>query len=95
MNANEILEKYEPRIVSPGGEIYINYSDSLDFIAQCEKYKIPILGIDIVKVTNLKTVSSLDKTIEYHDQVDVYLSAKSFIESQMDTEWNYAIFVVD
>jgi hypothetical protein len=95
MNADKILQKYENRIVSPGGEVYLNCHDSLNFIVQCESHKIPIYGIDIVKITPLETVSPLDKTIEYHDQYRVYECSTKFVKDQMDDEWNYAIFVVD
>lgn len=95
MDVNDILEKYKNKIMSPGGEVYLNRSESLDFIAQCEKYEISIWGIDVVKVTKEKTISPLDKTIVYRDQIDVYSSAKGFVRSQMNDEWNYAIFVVD
>ena len=68
INVDSILEKYKNKIVSPGGEVYLNCLDSLDFIEQCQKYKIPILGIDVVKVTEKVTMSPLDKTIVYRDQ---------------------------
>lgn len=94
MNLEDIVKRYKDKIVSPGGEVYLNLTDGLDFIGQCEKYNIPIWGIDVVKVTKEGVLSPLDKTIVYDDQIDVYSSAKAFVESQMDEVWNYAIFVV-
>ena len=94
MKAQEIFEKYNNKKVRPGGEIYINRDDSLDFIMKCEKFLIPIYRIEIVKLTHDKTQSSLNKIIDYDDQQDVYKSAANFIEDQVDEEWNYATFVV-
>jgi hypothetical protein len=94
INVDSILEKYKNKIVSPGGEVYLNRLDSLDFIEQCKKYEIPIFGIDVVKITEEVTMSPLDKTITYHDQEDVYESTKKFVGDQMNAEWNYAIIVI-
>jgi len=88
-----LLKRYEQKIVSPGGEVYLNKNDSMNFIGLCEEYEIPIYGIDIVKVTKTSTESPLDKTIVYRDQKEVYISALAFIKDQMNYEWNYAIIV--
>lgn len=95
MSTNHLLKKHKNKILSPGGEIYLNHFDSLDFIDQCGELKIPIYGIDIVKKTKFATISPLDKTIVYHDQIGVYASARKFIKDQMNTKWNYAIFIVE
>ena len=93
VNVEVLLEKYKNKEVFPGGEVYLNRPDSLNFIRECEKYHVPIWGIDIVKITKQAVVSSLDKTIVYDDQEAVYSCSLHFLETQMDDEWNYATIV--
>ncbi len=93
MKAKKFLEGYPARRVSPGGGVYLNCVDSINFILQCKKHKIPIWGIDIVKVAEKTIMSPLDKTIAYRDQKEVYVSALEFVRDQMDDEWNYATIV--
>ncbi len=93
MKVDDILKMYKNKIVSPGGEVYLNLTDSLDFIMQCEKNRVPIWGIDIVSITERGTLSLLDKTIVYCDQESVYSCSLNFLKTQMDDEWNYATIV--
>ena len=95
VDADTMLKAYKNKIVFPGGEIYLNNSDSLDFVSKCEEYKISIFRIEILKITKSETMASLDKIFDCDDQVDVYEGARNFINSQMDYEWNYATFVTN
>lgn len=94
MKIQEILQKFSQRKVVPGGEVYLNFEDSLTFIAECERYSIPIYRIEILQKTDSTILSSLDKIINFDDQVAVYSSAKAFIKDQMNDRWNYVNFVV-
>lgn len=93
MRRKNIFRYYRNKIVFPGGEVYLDCFDSLDFISRCNMLKIPIYRIEIVKITKNTTVSSLEKIIDYDDQREVYCSAEEFIRDQMDDEWNYATIV--
>jgi hypothetical protein len=93
MDVYTILQMYKKKRVSWGGEIFLNFDDSIDFVSKCQKNNIPINRIEIVQVTDSKTISSLEKIIDYDDQYDVYSSAVKFLNANMDKTWNYASFV--
>ena len=67
----------------------------MDFILKCEKHKISIFRIEVVRKVGSKTISSLDKVLDCDDQIDVYAGFRDFVLTQMNDEWNYATFVTD
>lgn len=94
METSEILKNFNNKKICRGGEVFLDREDSLRFILECEKLALPIYRIEIVQLTDSKTLSSLDKIIDYEDQEEVYSSARNFIVEQMNTQWNYASFVI-
>lgn len=63
MNEVEIL--FSERAIVRGGELLYSKQDTLEFIEQCEKFKIGILGIDGFFLTETTIQPSMEHSVDY------------------------------
>lgn len=63
--------------------------DQLDFF---QKKKVPLFGIEILRLVDGDWETSIYKTIWFSSQGGVYSKARTFIRHQMAGEWQMAEF---
>lgn len=77
-------------LIERGGSIYRDKQECLDHLYHLSKNRIPLHGIEVVKLSRYQAETNLYKTIWFEDQTDVYERAATFIKEQMVGLWNYA-----
>jgi gamma-glutamylcyclotransferase (GGCT)/AIG2-like uncharacterized protein YtfP len=74
------------------GTVYRDKQESLDHIDYLERSELPVIGIEVVKLTKKQADSNSNKIIWYKDPLDSYDAARTFVRKQMIGVWNYADF---
>ncbi len=77
-------------LIERGGSSYRDKQECLDHLHFMSKYRLPLHGLEIVKLTMDNAETNLYKTVWFETQVNVYDIAAAFIKEQMVGEWNYA-----
>lgn len=77
-------------VVERGGSIYRDKQECLDHLETMRVSRIPIYGIEVVKLGKLSAETNHYKTIWFTNQEHVYDLASAFIKEQMAGVWNYA-----
>ena len=86
MNKVEVL--FLDRAIKRAGVLLFSKKDTLDFIEQCEYYKIVILGIDGFFISKYKTLPSMEDSIDYSSSLlsdDIYKKAIEFVNERNDS----------
>ncbi|MFM7309251.1 MAG: hypothetical protein ACKOZY_01470 [Flavobacteriales bacterium] len=74
------------------GTVYRDKQESLDHIDYLERSELPVIGIEVVKLTKKQADSNSNKIIWYKNPLDCYDAARTFVRKQMIGVWNYADF---
>jgi hypothetical protein len=71
---------------------HLTKQQALDHLDLLQKKKVPLFGIEILRLVDGGWESSIYKTIWFSSQRGVYNKARSFIRHQMAGEWQMAEF---
>lgn len=80
MNIVEII--FKGRAINKGGLMLFSKSDAMDFVKQCQKAQIKILGIDSFSLIGEKIQPSLANSVDYSDSDVIYDEILDFIKDQ-------------
>lgn len=83
MNKVEFL--FSDRAINRGGILLFSKKDALDFIEQCKKLEVVILGIDGFFISESYTQPSLEDSIDYSSTLsnnDIYEKALEFVNNR-------------
>jgi hypothetical protein len=87
-----IMHRNRQALVKRGDATFRDKQESLDLLEFLEAEKIPVYGVEIVKLSSKSVETDMYKTVWYQDQKDVYHKARVFIKEKMGGAWNYAEF---
>lgn len=84
---NSLENKYESKGIKRGGLLLFSKPIAIEFIEDCKKLNIDILGIDGFILSGEKTQPSLANSIDYsgfQEKANLYHKAITFLDSQND-----------
>ncbi|REG76896.1 hypothetical protein [Algoriphagus antarcticus] len=86
---NRIEKLFKDRVVQRGGINLYSKVDALNFIKECEKDQVYILGVDGFYITEDKTEPSLDNSIDFSllsvNRDRVFLMLKEFFNNKEES----------
>lgn len=85
---NIVEKKFESKATKRGGLLLFQKSIAIEFIEECKKSNIGVLGVDAFILSENSTQPSLDNSIDYshlQDKIDIYQKVFDFLMSQSDS----------
>jgi hypothetical protein len=88
LTMNKVEEKFIDKALNRSGVILYSKFDALEFIKECAKNNVGLLGIDGFFITDKTTQPSLNDSIDFSIGTvyqNIYDKAKEFIEKREDS----------
>ena len=81
---NKVEQMFIKKGIRRGGIILYSKKDALEFIKECSKYEVEVLGIDGFFITNTTTQPCLEDSVDFSTSsfANVYEKAIEFLENR-------------
>lgn len=84
---NKVEQSFVVRALKQGGLFLFSKEDALEFVKECRKEKIHLLGIDGFLITNKSTQPAMNYSIDFSSSLfegNVFNEAIDFLEASPD-----------